>query len=327
MSKRFDNKRLLYLLAGLITILFLTIVIRIPKENATLKSKIVEFDTLEISKIIIYPRIGNGNAIEFNRNNGKWTVQQGTIVSATRKGAVQNIFSEVLNLKPQSLAATNKSKWKEFELTDSLATRIKFLNKKGKILTDLMIGKLSYKQVNNPYGGYGGNNVQGTSFVRLYSEKKVYGVDGFISFFFDGKFEDWRDKTFIYSNQKDITNISFICPADSSYKLIKKELVWYSGSKIADSLNIVNFLNTLSYLNGQDIKDNYKPELNPVYQLIIEGNNLLNFSVKCYKNDNVDEYIFNSSLNPDVYFSSKRNGIFEKLFKPQSYFLKPGVKK
>jgi len=322
MSKRFDNIKLLYLLAGLIAILGLTIVLRIPKEKATLKSKIIEFDTLDVSKIIIYPKLSNGNAIEFNRSNTKWTVQQGTIISAVRKGAVSNIFGEVLNLKPQSLAAKNKSKWKEFELTDSLATRIKVLSLKGKTLADLMIGKFNHKQVNNPYGGYGSNNIQGTSFVRLSSEKEVYGVEGFISFFFSGKFEDWRDNTFISSNKNDITNISFTYPADSSYKLSKKELVWYAGNRIIDSLKITDFLNTLSNLNGQDFKDNFKPVLSPAYQLIVEGNNLINFSVKCYKEDNVDEYILNSSLNPDVYFASKKNGIFDQLFKPQSYFLK-----
>ncbi len=39
-----------------------------------------------------------------------------------------------------------ESRWEEFNLTDSLATRIKFLNKRKKVLADLMIGKLDFKQ-------------------------------------------------------------------------------------------------------------------------------------------------------------------------------------
>jgi hypothetical protein len=326
MSKKFDNKRLLYLLAGLAAILFLTIVIKIPKEKATIKNKIVEFDTLEVSKIVLYPRITTGSAIEFTRNNNKWTVQQGAIISAAQEGAIQDMFREVLNIKPQSLAANNKSKWKEFELTDSLATRVKFLNKKGKILADVMIGKFSYKQVNNQYGGYGGNNIQGTSFVRLYGENEIYSIDGFISFLFSRNFDDWRDKTFIHSNKNDIMNISFTYPSDSSYKIVKKDSVWYAGNLKADSLNVANFLNTLGNLNGQYFKENYKPGSSPACQLLIEGNNFLSFSVNCYKGDNNDEYILNSSLNPDVFFTSKKNGIFDQLFKPQSYFLKKGKK-
>jgi hypothetical protein len=47
----------------------------------------------------------------------------------------------------------------------------------------------------------------------------------------------------------------------------------------------------------------------------------LNISVKCYKNEDNDEFIVNSSLNPDVYFSSKRKDIPDRLFKPEGYFL------
>ena len=322
MSSRFDNKRLLYLLLGLIAILFLTVVIKIPKEKATLKSNIVQFDTSEVNKIILYPRISNGNAVEFDRNMNNWTVQQGSIVSATQAGAVQNIFRDVLSIKPQSLAAKNKSKWKEFELTDSLATRVKFMDKKEKTLADLMIGKFTYKQQDNPYSGSGGNNMQITSFVRLYNEQEVYAIDGLLSFSFNLKFDDWRNKTFIKSNKNDITNLHFIYPADSSFNLTKKGNVWQIASQNADSTKVSDYLISLGMLNGENFKDNYKSSLSPVCQLLVEGNNLLSFSVKCFKGDGIDEYILNSSLNPNVYFTTQKNGMFKKLFKTQSYFLK-----
>jgi hypothetical protein len=322
MSNRFDNKKLLYLFAGLVIILLLTIFIRIPKEKATLKSKLIEFDTVEVAKIVLYPKNNIDNPIEFSRNNGKWNVQQGTIISATQKGAVQNIFNEILSIKPERLAAISKSKWKEFELTDSLGTRIKFLSDKGKNLSDLMIGKFTYKQVENPYGGYSSNNVQGTTFVRLYSEKEIYAVEGFLSFFFSGKFEDWRDKTFISTKKEDILNINFTYPGDSSYSLTRKENKWYDGNQLIDTVSIKNFLTTLVSMDGEEIKDNFKPVINPAYQLLIEGNNLLHLSVRCFKEENSEEYIFNSSLNPDVYYTSKKEGLFRRVFKPQKYFLK-----
>lgn len=322
MSKRFDNKRLLYLFSGLIVILILTVVIKIPKEKATFKSYIVDFDTSAVYKIILNNRISNGNVIEFNRSNSKWTVQQGKIVAATQQGAVDNIFGEVLNIKPQSLAAINKSRWSEFELTDSLATRIKFLNNKGKILADIMIGKLDLKQADKPIGGYSGNNVQITSYVRLYNGKEVYAVDGLIPFSFNIKFEDWRDRTLIRSDKNDIMNIHFRYPADSSYILSKKDSVWYAGKLRADSATVADYLNSLSLMYGQEFKDGFKPVLNPVYQMLVDGNNSLSFSVKCYEGESADEYILNSSLNPDVYYASKKNGTFNQLFKPQSHFIK-----
>jgi hypothetical protein len=322
MSSRFNNKRLLYLLAGLIALLILTVLIKIPKESATLKSMIVEFDTAEVNKIIIYPRVSNGKAVEFFRNGGKWNVQQGDIVALPQEGSVRNIFGEILSIKPQSLAAVNKSKWKEFELTDSLGTRIKFLNKKGKTLADLMIGKISYKPQENPYGGYGGNNMQVSSFVRLYDEQKVYTVDGLLSFSFNVKFDDWRDKTFIKSQKNDIMNISFTYPADSSFILTKKGNIWQVGNQVADSASVENYLISLGSMNGESFRDKYSPISSPVYQLLIEGNNLLKISIKCFKDETKDDFIINSSLNSDVYFSMKKEDLFGKLLKPQKYFTK-----
>jgi len=322
MSKRFNNKKLIYLLAGLIVILLLTIIVKIPKENATIKSRLFDLDTLQVSKIILYPKINNGIPVEFNKNNMKWSVQQGDIISATRNGAVQNMFTEALNIKPQRLVTRDKSKWKEFELTDSLGTRIKFLNNKGKVMTDLMIGKFTYKQVANPYGGDGGNNIRGTSFVRLFNEKEVYAVDGFLSFYFNLKFEDWRDNSFIKADKNDITNVRFIYPADSSFNISKEGAIWRVESQETDSVNVENYLNTLVLLNGQYIKNNYKPVLSPISQIMVEGNNLLNITIKCFKVEGVDEYILNSSLNPEIYFTTGTDGIYKKLFKSREYFVK-----
>ncbi len=321
MSKRFNNKGLLILLAGLIILLLLTLFIRIPKESASLKSELIVIDTSDVSKIIIYHGMNTAESIEFIRASDRWTVKQGSIESASQKGAVQSIFSEALEITPLYLAATNKSKWEEFELTDSLATRIKFLDKNGKNLADLLVGKFSYKQQNSPYAGNYANNIQGTSYVRLYGEKEVYAVNGFISFFFKRDFEDWRDKTFIYSNKNDLMSVEFKYPADSSFRLSKRELTWFAGEQLADSLQVEKYLNTLSNLNGQEIKDNYNPVLNPDLELRVEGNNLVNFTVKCYNDIAAGEYILNSSLNPEVYFISKAEGIFGKIFLPRSYFL------
>jgi hypothetical protein len=322
MSKRFNNKRLIYLLSGLIAILILTVFIKIPKEKATFKSSIADFDTAAVTRIILNNRISDGNTVEFNRHNAKWTVQQGNIVSATQEGAVENIFYEVLGIRPQSLAAIDKSRWQEFNLTDSLATRIKFLNGKGKILADVMIGKMDFKQPEKPIAGYSGNNVQITSYVRLHNGNEVYAIDGLLQFSFNIKFEDWRDKTFVRSRKDDVTSIRFIYPADSSYNLLKKDSIWYAGNLRADSLSVANYLNSLILIYGPEFKDGYKPVLNPVYQMLVEGNNSLSFSIKCYAGESIDEYILNSSLNPDVYYSSKKNGIFNQLFKPQSHFIK-----
>jgi hypothetical protein len=322
MSNRFDNKKLLSILGVLIIILLLTFILKVPKEKATLKGSLVELDTSDVSKIVIIPKISAGDPFEFVKENNKWTVRQGNIVSKPAEGAIQNILNEILSIKPQSLAAVDKSKWKEFELTDSLATKVKILNIKGKELADVLIGKFSYRQVANPYGYSGGDNIEGTSYVRVNNEKEIYAVEGFLAFSFNGKFSDWRDKTFIRCKTEDIIKITFTFPGDSSYLLIKKDSGWLAGDMLADSINVSNYLNELKYINGQDFKDDFRPASNPEYQMIVEGNNLLSFSVKCFSAEGTDDYILNSSLNPDVCFASKKNGIFSQVFKPEKYFFK-----
>jgi hypothetical protein len=320
MSKRFSNKTLFVILGILAALLAFTIIIRIPRENATLKSKLVEFDTLKVDKIIVHSSSGKGEAIEFMKKPDGWKVKQGEIESPTRSGAVESIYNEFINLKPKSLAAVNKEKWEEFELTDSLATRVQFLDSRGKNLCDILVGKFSYKQVGNPYGGYGNNNIQGTTYVRIHGEKEVYSVDGFLAMFFSGGFDSWRDKTFVHSNKDDILTISFVYPADSSYTLELKDSAWFAGNIQADSLKVANYLRTLSNLNGREIRDNYKPVRPPAYQLMVQGNNLLNLNVKCFIDETSGGYVLNSNLNPEVYYSSTRESLFSSLFKPVSFF-------
>jgi hypothetical protein len=321
MSKRFNNRRLFYILSISGILLILTYLFKVPKESATLKSSLAEFDTASVNSIIFYPQ-QHGEKFEFKRKGGHWIIQQNDIVSEAQKGAVQNIFFEILNIKPKSLASVDKSKWKDYNLTDSVGTRLTFLDRKGKILTDIMIGKLTFKPMNNPYAGSGGNNVQGTSFVRLYDKEEVFSVEGFLSLSFTGQFDDYRDKSLLRAKKDEITKISFTFPSDSSYVLTKRDSVWYSGNQVTDSLITANYLSSLRLLNGQDIMSKYSPSVAPEYLIHIEGNNLTDLSVKCYKGENDKEYILNSNQNPDVYFVSKRNGVFNQLFKPQSYFFK-----
>jgi hypothetical protein len=321
MSKRFDNKKLFYILAGLLVILLLTVVVKIPKEKATLKERLVAVDTADVVKIVITPGVQKGKPFEFVKQDAKWTVRQDNVVSEPAKGAVTGIFTAILGIKPQSLAAIGEAKWTEYELTDSLATRVSLLNSRGREIAGMMIGKFTYRQVNNPYA-YGGNNIEGSTYVRIPGEEKIYAVEGFLALSFNGDFNDWRDKSFLRCKKDDIIKVTFTYPDDSSFVLSKKDSNWNVNNLTADSTNTSNYLNTLASVNGQDFRDGYKPVPFPEYQLVIEGNNLLNVTVKCYSGEKEGEFILNSSLNPDVYFASSKDELFGRLFKSKSYFLK-----
>ncbi|NMC37769.1 MAG: DUF4340 domain-containing protein [Bacteroidales bacterium] len=327
MSKRFDNKKLVMVLAGLLAILLLTIMVKIPKNRSTLKEKLVEFDTAAVTRIVIIPKATDGKDFEFIKENNEWKLKQEDIITIPRGNAVKNILSEVLEIKPKSLAAVNRSEWRDYELTDSLATRIKFLDKKGKNLADIMIGKFSYNQVAaSPYS-LRQNNIAGISYVRQASEEKIYAVDGFLSLSLGGGFDNWRDRTLLRCSKEEITKITFTLPADSSFVLEKRDSVWYANNLPADSLNTEQYLNSISYLNGEDFRDGYTPGSSPDYQVLIEGNNLLSISIKCFRGVDGKELIFNSSQNPSVFFSTENRELFDKLLKPKEYFTGSDTKK
>ncbi len=319
MSKRYDNKKLIYVLAGLLVILLLTVFIKIPKQKSTIKDRLVDIDTAEVDRIAVTPRVSIGAPFEFARENGKWNVIQGNIIADPVKNAIINIFSEILEIKPQSLAAIDRSKWNDYDLSDTAATQIKFLNKKGKVLAGLMIGRFTFKQVSNPYAS-GGNNVEGTTFVRLSNENKIYAVEGFLALSFSGKFSDWRDKSFVRCNKDDILKITFSFPGDSSFILMKKDQRWFIGDQQADTTAVADYLNSLSYMNGDEFEDGFKPVTKPEYTVSVEGNNLLNFNVRSFIRQGTGEYVLNSSLNPDLYFASKPDGLFSQVFKSKADF-------
>jgi hypothetical protein len=320
MSKRFDNRKLIYILASLIVMLAFTVLIKIPKERATLKDKIVDFDITEVSGIVIYPQRSDKQAVEFNKAGNRWNVQQGNIISPARQYEVDNILTEILSVRPQNLVSKSKLKWNEFHVTDSSGTRIEIVDKKGKTLADIVVGRFSYKQVSSQMSMYGSNNIQGTSYVRLTGEDEVYGVEGFLSLSFNRTFNDWRDNTLVEFSKDDITSIRYIYPADSSFILSKRDSKWFLDNMPADSANVESFLTSLSNIDGQEFNDTYKPDVNPDYQLIIEGNNLLNISVKGYKGAD-GEIIINSSLNPGIYFNSSPEGVSARIFKSKRDFI------
>ncbi|MGQ9619760.1 MAG: DUF4340 domain-containing protein [Bacteroidales bacterium] len=319
MSKRFDSKRLLYILGILIIILVLTFLVKIPRESSTLRTILVKFDTAQVTRIIISPKVSEGKEFEFLKEKDGWKVKQGTIVSRPRSGAVTNILTDLIQIKPSGLVAVDKSKWAEFDVTDSLGIRVRAENKKGKTLADVVIGKFSYKPVQNPYGGYGGGNVDGISYVRLGGEDEVYSVNGFLTFSFSGDFDNWRDRTLIRATKSYITKVNFTFPADSGFVLEKKDTIWTAGSMLADSARVTNYLSDIVYADGETFADNFKPLSPPEYRVDIEGNNLLNITLKCYR-QNDSTLILNSSLNPDSYFESKTDGVFSQIFKPLSHF-------
>ncbi len=327
MSKKMNNRSLIIILIVLVVILVLTRLIRIPHQQSTLKTDLVSLDTSAVSTIMITTGNQTGKSIEFNKNGDTWTVSQGDVTAKEEKGAAEGILATLATVKPQRLVATSPAKWKDFELSDSAATAITFRNSSGKNLGGILVGKFTYQQPSGAYGQYGGRSFSGSSYVRIPGDKKVYAVDGFMSMMLRRSFDAWRDKTFIRTDRNDITGVTFDYPADSSFVLAYQDSAWYAGGNPADSLIASGYLNQISSSQGSSIRDHYTPSGKPLYVMTIEGKNMNPMKVECYQGENPKEYILHSGQNPGIYFVSGKSGLFDRLFKPESYFLRKKGKK
>ena len=321
MSKKFNNKYLIIIFGVLILLFIFVKFYRSVKTERTLKTDIVEVDTAKVDKILLYPSSEKGQELTFIREGNSWTVSNGKIKTETEKNDVTNLLSQLLQIKSKRLVSRSKDKWEEYQLTDTSATRIKVFEG-GKEKTDLLIGKFTYQQTRDPYGRSG---ITGTSYVRLTSEDEVYANDGFLSFTFNQSFNNWRNQSLISLNKADITRLTFRYPGDSSFVVSFTDKKWMLGNLQADSVKVVNFLNTITNKKASTFDDTFTPVGNSQYQLTIEGNNMSNITIDAFS-ANGDAFKINSSMNTKSWFSSDAKGLFKDIFKSKKEFIPSGKK-
>jgi len=311
MAKRYNNQILLIILALLTLVLVWAKFIRSPRKERTFRQELVRIDTSQVSKIILHPQAEKGTAIVLIKQENQWILQGQDRSHAAQKSSVQNLLAELMRMKAQRLVANSKDQWAEYQLTDSLATRVE-VYESDQLVADVLIGRFTYKQAPQNQYGYG-QNIQGSSYVRLSDEKEVYAVEGFLTVTFNQGFDHWRDHTFLKTRKDDLSKITFEYPADSSFVLEKTGTQWYAGQQLADSSNVDAFLGQLQSRDLYDFVDHFQGI--PDYTVTIEGNNMMPITVKAFKQSD-EEYYLHSSLNPDAFFYSAVSGIFKDVFIP-----------
>ena len=282
----------------LIVVVFIEI-IDSRKGNRTFKSDLVEVVADEVTSIELYPKVTDGNLIKLFKENEEWKVEsEGSKYNADQSSA-NRMIAELNTMKPKSVAASNKDRWEQFEVTDSLGTRVK-LFKGTDLLANVIIGKFSFSQPRNM-----------TSYVRLNGEKEVYGVDGMLGMSFNRNLDAFRDQTVINSNKTDWKRLSFIYPADSSFVLERMGDQWMTDGIKADSASVVQYFNKISNLTESNFAKN-KPAIPSTHRLIIEGNNMMQkIEIAGYLLDE-GNFILETNQNPGTYFNSKTSA--ETLF-------------
>jgi hypothetical protein len=292
MFRKINLKSVLASFIILLAIAAIVEIVDLKKGDRTFRSDIIEINPDEITEIQLFPKVLNGELIRFYKDNGKWAMESKGKKYNVNESLPGSMISELNEIKPESVAATKKDQWKQFEVTDSLGTRVKLLNN-SKVLCDLLVGKFTFDQ-----------SRKSTSFVRLAGEKEVYGINGFLALAFNRDLNTYRDQTIIKKGNSDWTKLTFTYPSDSSFTINKVNNKWFVDGVQADSAKVAEYFSGISNLVNNSFIEQV-PSGEPAYSLLIEGDNLIApIKIDGYQQGD-GTMVLSSNQNPGTYFKSK----------------------
>ena len=314
MNKKMNNKVLLAVLAILILVFLTTNYLKNNNSDNILQTDLVSVDTAKVSEIIIHPADKNKKDVTFANDNGIWSVKSGEVKTRTKDGDMDRILDELAKIKIERLITKSKEKWEKYQLTDSLATLLEIKEKGSSTPLKLYLGKVNYQAPQGGGGQFNAQNFSAQTNIRVNDDDKVYLVNGFLGMIFNRDFNAWRNNDFIKLDQNSLTELQFTYPGDSSFTLSKVDSLWSLGNESPDSVKLAQYLGLLSNKNISEFVDDYTPASAPEHVLKISGNNMKDIEVKCYRDAVQSRYLMESSLNPDVFFASKEDGVFGQIF-------------
>jgi hypothetical protein len=302
------NNKILGIIFGILVIIGLFLfVFDGDKNERTFREVLVDIDTSAVTEIFIYPKSQNHKEVRLYKDNKAWRVtlpSGGNAKVANQR--ISSLFEQLLAIKPKRLAARDENKWTELQV-DSTGSRVKVLQG-SKLSLDLVIGRFSFQQPRTM-----------NTFVRLYNDKDVYEVDGFLDMTFNQGANIFRDGTVIKSDFNTWSQIQFTYPADSSFQIIKSGNNWLLNGKATDSLKTANYLNRLANLSNINFIDEVKiePSLAPKFSLNITTSDLKFIEVKGYQDST--SFVIQSSENPEAWFEG--TSLSKTIFVGKSSFI------
>jgi hypothetical protein len=304
---RTANNKILGIIFGILVLIGIFLfVFDGGKTERTFREVLVDIDSSAVTEILIYPKSQNHKEVKLYKDKDGWRV---TLVSGgSAKVADQRItslFEQLLAIKPKRLAARDESKWNELQV-DSTGSRVKVFEG-SKLALDLVIGRFSFQQPRTM-----------NTFVRLFNDKDVYEVDGFLDMTFNQGANIFRDGTVIKSDQSSWKQIQFAYPADSSFQMVKSGSNWLLNGKVTDSLKTANYLSRLANLSNNNFIDDVKINTTsaPTFSLNITTSDLKFIEIKGYQDSS--QFVIHSSQNPDAWFDG--TSLSKNIFVGQSSF-------
>lgn len=314
---KWNNKILFSVLIGLAAVYAGKTYLRQNNTDTALSVNHFAVDTLAISKIEIHkPRVDQ--RILFSKNAEQWEVSNGTKQSEINRTAFSNLLNELQKLKVERLVSKSKEKWKDYELTDSLATKVLIGNSKTKKNKTIFIGKTNYNPPTNQYGQY---RMSGTTYVRMAGDPKVYAVASMLSNTFNRDFSAWRNSQFLKFDTKSVTSLLFDYSEKQKFALRKKDSVWHLDQNTIDKDKVSSFLSKIAYQNSTKFADAFQPNQAVFASVTIQTKDQELAKINAYQFDS-NRYYLHSSQRPNVYFESDSVGLYKQIFVGKNKFEK-----
>ena len=313
MSSKFNNRTLLVVFLVLAAIFVISRFTSLKRSDRTLTGDLSEIDTSQVTAILLYPSAEQGAELTFSREGDAWTVSKEGLKAPADHRAITAALEDLAGLEAEQLVARDKDNWEQYQVTDSLGTRV-VVREGRKTTMDLLVGRFHYQPPpQNSYNPYQQQRVSGSTYVRLSGAREVYSVEGFLAMSINHPFNRWRNQAVTRINSSQVGRITFDYPADSGYVAEKGDAGWMVAGLMADSMSMITYINRAARKSLDVFADGFQPAGEPDFRVSFEGDNMQTQQVRAWLQPD-STAVLSSSINPDSWFLSDPDGLFGDLY-------------
>jgi hypothetical protein len=310
------KKKRIYLLAailGVLTVLTLVTTLTDDKKAAgNFSSTLVDAKPDQISMVRIDPGDGE-DAFELKKLEDAWKVTTGSKVFEASGSSVNNLLSTIAGLQATQMVSNKRNDWGEYSVDDTTGIKVELFENE-KLLSSLVIGRMTFAQSRNPYQ----QQPDAFTYVRKGKEKEVYKTRGMLNMSLSGGAGNFRSAQITQFDKPDLQKIAFTYPADSSLVITKTDERWDIGIARADSANMESYLNSIRNFTSREYSEEEQPGRDPEFRLELAGASMDPVTVTAWTAEN-GGYFVSSSLNRGTLFRLQQEQ-FTRLFKGRSHF-------
>ncbi|MBP7496676.1 MAG: DUF4340 domain-containing protein [Bacteroidales bacterium] len=319
MYKRLNTKVLFAVFAALLVIVIIVYFLEKKKGDKNFSSNIIVIDTTKITSIRFFPESEHFQEIIYKKNNKNWELFFNKKNYNPDLNTIKSILVELANIRSERIAATDKSKWKDFNVGDKQGVRV-IINEGDKVSGDFIIGKFSYSQPSNPYFQQGSV----FTYIRISGDVNVHCIRGYLNMLFNNKFNEFRNKEITAIATKNLNALEFNYKADSSFSLARTGDYFAIDNNKTDSANTARFISFITRVAGSDFADDVEAKTltNPFASLTINIKDAAPLVIKAYSTDKY-KFLLTSTHNPNTVFNDRNKELFKRIFVSKSYFISP----